>query len=180
MSDSPAAAAGIVSGDIIRAINGTPLRATQDRDVFAFTKMVRELPPQSVVELEILRKGEDKVVLATLGIRPRSAQDAKEFTDETFGLVVREITQDVRILLNLSEDVTGVIVRRVISGSPAHLAKIRPGVIIMGFGDQKVTTLDDYEQAVALEKERKPNEIAVFARVGTATGFFRLQPRWEN
>jgi hypothetical protein len=50
----------------------------------------------------------------------------------------------------------------------------------MGFGDHAVTNLDDYEQAVEKEKERKPSEISVFARVGTATGFFRLQPRWGN
>jgi serine protease Do len=178
--DSPAAGADIIPGDIIRAINGTPLRATQDRDVFAFTKMIRDSEPNAVVELQVLRNGEAQNISVTLGLRPRSARDAEEFTDETFGLVVREITRDVRILLNISEDVTGVIVRRVISGSPAHLAKIRPGVIIMGFGDHAVTNLDDYEQAVEKEKERKPDEISVFARVGTATGFFRLQPRWEN
>lgn len=180
VTDSPAHAAGLEAGDIIRAINGTPIRATQDRDVFAFTKMIRESEPRSVVELGILRDGQEQVLPATLGLRPRSAQDAEEFSDETFGLVVREITQDVRILLNLSEDMDGVIVRRVVSGSPAHLAKIRPGVIIMGFGDQKVATLEDFKQAVALEKERKAKEIAVFARVGTTTGFFRLQPRWED
>ncbi len=178
--DSPAAEVEMMPGDIIRAINGAPLRATQDRDVFAFTKMVRESEPNSVIELEVLRNGEAKKIQVTLGLRPRSARDAEEFTDETFGLVVREITRDVRILLNIGEDVTGVIVRRVISGSPAHLAKIRPGVIIMGFGEQPVTNLDDFEQAVAKEKERKAAEISLFARVGTATGFFRLQPRWEN
>lgn len=178
--DSPAATAEIIPGDIIRAINGVPLRATQDRDVFSFTKMIRDSEPNSVLNLQMLRDGKEQEIAVTLGLRPRSARDAEEFTDETFGLVVREITRDVRILLNISEDVTGVIVRRVISGSPAHLAKIRPGVIVMGFGEHVVTNLDDYEQAVEKEKERKPSEISVFARVGTATGFFRLQPRWGN
>ena len=92
--------------------------------------------------------------------------------------MVREITRDLRIILNLSEDVTGVIVRRVISGSPAHLAKIKPGVIIMAVGDHTVTSLGDFEEAVEMEKERKAAEVSVFARVGTATGFFRLRPRW--
>jgi serine protease Do len=36
---SPVAQAGIQSGDIIKAFNGMPQRATQDRDVLAFTQL---------------------------------------------------------------------------------------------------------------------------------------------
>jgi len=176
--DSPAAEAGLAPGDIILRFDGIPVRATIDRDVFVFTKMVRESEPNKVVELGLLRDGAEKTIHATLGLRPRSALDAEEYTDETFGLVVREITRDLRILLNLGEDVSGVIVRRVISGGPAHLARIQPGVIIMTLGDYPVTGLDDFEEAVEKVKARKPSEVSVFARVGTATGFFRLRPRW--
>lgn len=175
---SPAASAEIKPGDIIRSLNGTPLYATQDKDIFSFTKIIRESEPNSVVKLKLLRDGKEISLPITLGERPRSARDAEEFTDEIFGLVVREITRDLRILLNLNEEVSGVIVRRVISGSPAHLAKIRAGVIIMAFGDHTVLGLDDFEKAVKKEKESKAEEVSVFARIGTATGFFRIRPRW--
>ena len=39
-----------------------------------------------------------------LGTRPTSARDAVEYEDKRFGLTVREITTDIRIALNLSED----------------------------------------------------------------------------
>ena len=178
MPDSPAARAGLVPGDIIRSVDGAPVRALLDREVYAFTKMIRESKPQTIIELGILREGAEILLQATLGQRPRSARDAEEVTDETLGLVVREITRDVRILLNLGEEVEGVIVRRIISGSPAHVAGMRPGIIIMGLGDQPVIGLDDFETAVARLQESRPTEVSVFARIGAQTGFFRLMPRW--
>ncbi len=176
--DSPAARAGLTPGDIIRYFNDTPVYAIHDREVFSFTTMIRESEPHSTVTLGILRNGEEETVSATLGVRPRTARDAEEFTDETFGLVVREITRDLRILLNIGDEVDGVIVGRVISGSPAHLAGIRPGVIIMALGDYTVADLDDFESAVNQLEESKPNEVTAFARVGATTGFFRMRPRW--
>lgn len=176
--DSPAAEAGLVPGDIIRTFDGHPIRAIHDREVMTFTRLVRETEPHKVVEIEYLRDGTADTTLATLGVRPRTVHDAEEYTAEAIGLVVREITRDLRILLNLDEEVSGVIVRRVISGSPAHLARMQPGVIIMSFGDYPVSNLEDFARALRHVEEEQPAEISVFARVGPATGFFRLRPRW--
>lgn len=176
--DSPAAEAGLRPGDIIRVFDGHPIRALQDRDVLAFTQLVREKAPHAAVEMEILRDGAPETVQVTLGVRPRTARDAEEYTDDTLGLIVREITRDLRILLNLGEDVQGVIVRRVVSGSPAHVARIQPGVIIMSLGNIPVANLEAFELGMNTIRETKPQEISIFARVGPTTGFFRVKPRW--
>lgn len=178
LSDSPAAAVGLLPGDIIRAFDGQPIRALQDRDVITFTQLVREKKPHSVIEMEILRNGETKTVLVTLGARPRSTQEADEYVDETFGMIVRELTRDIKIMLNLGDDVQGVIVRQVVSGSPAHAARIQPGVIIMSLNSMAITNLEDYQKALEAICQNKPQEVSVFARVGPATGFFRVRPRW--
>jgi serine protease Do len=175
---SPADAAGFKSGDIITSFDGTPIRARQDRDVLDFTKLVRETGAAKNVDVEILRDGQPETINLDLGIRPRSSQDADEYEDETFGLTVRELTTDVRIRLNLPENVEGVIVRSVKSGGVAQLGKMMPGAIIMGFGDHPVRTIEDFKEAVEKVLAEKPDEVAVFARVGPATGFFRLEPRW--
>ncbi len=177
---SPAAAAGLQMGDVITRFDGVPVKAKQDREVLGFTKLVRDVGAGKTVPVTVLRDGEPVELTVTLAERPKSARDAGEFEDEVFGLTVREITTDVRILLNLSEDVQGVIVRRVKSGSWASLAEIIPGTIILNFGGHPVTNLDDYKAAVEKLKTEKPDEIAVFCRVGARTGFFRIQPRWEN
>lgn len=178
MPGSSAEAAGFQPGDIIRVFDGQPIQATLDRDVLDFTQLIRGKQPGAAVTVELLRGGAPLTLQVTLGVRPRSAQEAGEYTDETLGLVVREITQDLRTVLNLGEDVQGVIVRRVISGSPAHVARMQPGVIVMSIDNTPVTSVEDYEKGSDAIRAAKPAEVSIFARAGAATGFFRVRPRW--
>lgn len=177
---SPAAEAGLRPGDIITRFAGKPIRARQDRDVLGFTKLVRDTGPGKSVEIEFLRDKTPSTLSVTLGVRPRTAEDAAQFEDKIFGLTVRDLTTDVRIALNLGEDLQGVIVRRVKSGSPAQIAKVMPGVIIMAIGDMPVRNVEDYRAALDALAAQKPAEISIFARAGSATGFFRISPRWDN
>ncbi len=177
---SPAVAAGLQRGDVIVTVDGTPIRAKQNREVLGFTKLVRESGVGNTVTMKLLRDGQPMEISATLVELPKSARDAGEFEDEVFGLTVREITTDLRIMLNLPDDVQGVIVRRVRSGSPAHVARIRPGLIILRLGGYPVTNLDDFKDTVAKVAEEKPAEVTVFCRSRSTTGFFRMEPRWST
>lgn len=178
--DSPAANAGMLPGDIIRRFDGQPIRAIQDRDVLSFTQLVKEKAPDTEVEVELLRGGESIELTTTLGSRPRAAQDADEYMDEQLGMVVREITRDLRILMNLGEEVQGVIVRRVVSGSPAQAARLQPGMIILSMNSATITNLEDYQEASEFFEGSKPDEITLFIRAGAQTGFLRLRPRWNH
>lgn len=180
ISGSPADRFGLRAGDVIVNFNGTPVAAKQDSDVLNFTKLVRGSPVDEPLPLRLYRDGVATDLELTLTTRPKSRQDAKEFEDKVFGLTVQEITQDVRIMLNLAEDVQGVIVRRVRQGSSANLARLRPGFIILSFGEHRIDGVAGFEAAVAELTEEEPAEITVFCRIGASTAFFRIQPRWEN
>lgn len=177
---SPAAAAGLQRGDVIVRFNDQPVRPKHDREIFAFTKLIRETTIGETVKMEVLRDGQPVVLDVTLAAQPTAARDALEFEDKIFGLTVRELTTDVRILLSLPEDVQGVIVRRVESGSWAALASIRPGTIILAIDGRPIGGIEDFKQAVERVAEEKPREVAIFARVGPVTGFYRLEPRWAD
>jgi serine protease Do len=177
---SPAAEAGLRPGDIVTRFAGKPIRARQDRDVLGFTKLVRDTGPGKTVEIEFLRDKVPNTLQVTLGVRPRTAEDAAQYEDKVFGLTVRDLTTDVRIAMNLGEELQGVIVRRVKSGSPAQIAKVMPGVIILAIGDMPVRSVEDYRAALERLAAQKPAEISIFARAGSATGFFRISPRWDN
>ncbi len=179
VSGSPGEKAGIQRGDVIVSFNGMPVRARLNREVLGFTKLVRETGVGATVPIKLLRDKQPIEVRVTLIERPKPAREAEEFEDKIFGLTVRELTTDIRILLNLTDDVKGVIVRRVKSGSSAELAGLRPGVLIMTFGGIPVENLAKFEEAVKTIAAQKPGEAALFCRVGPRTGFFRLQPRWD-
>lgn len=180
VANTPADEAGLEEGDVIVEFNGVPLHAKLNREVVGFTKLVREAGIGNTVPVTFFRQGEIMERNATLAARPKPARDAGEFEDKVFGLTVREITTDVRLILNLSEEVNGVIVRRVKSGSVADLAGMRAGLIIMNIGNFPVATTDDFKVAVENIVEAKPEEVSAFCRAGSATGFFRLEPRWEH
>lgn len=178
MDGSPAAAAGLKRGDIIRSVNGTTLTAKQNREVLGFTRLIREVGAGNDVTFKVLRGGESIELTAKLVERPRSASEAREHEDEIFGLTVRELTTDMRIRLNVAADVSGVLVWRVRSGSWANIAGIRPGTLILNVGDYETPNIESFKEAVTKTAEAKPAEVPVFCLVNQTTSFYRMQPRW--
>jgi serine protease Do len=178
IAGSPADRAGLRMGDVITSFNGRTMTAKQDPDVLNFTKLVRESPLNEPLPLTLIRGGETMDIRLTLLPRPKSGREAQEIEDETFGLTIRELTTDVRIALSLPEEVEGVIVRRVRSGSPAALGGLRPGFVILSVGGRPVGSLAAFTAAVEAEKQTRNSEVSFFCRVGANTAFFRIQPRW--
>src|ERR1700744_4008761 len=73
--DSPAAKAGIESGDVITAVNGENVK-----DARELARTIGGLAPGNSVKLNVLHKGQDKVVNLTLGQLPNTIE-AKADTD---------------------------------------------------------------------------------------------------
>ncbi len=65
-SGSPAAKAGIKSGDVITAVNGTPVKDARD-----LARTIGMLAPDSAVKLDIVRQGEQQTVSLTLAQMPK-------------------------------------------------------------------------------------------------------------
>ncbi|SMY08117.1 Do family serine endopeptidase [Flavimaricola marinus] len=65
--DSPAASAGLQTGDIILQLNGTDLEDTQ-----ALQRAVADVDPETEVQVTLLRKGRELTLDVTLGTLPTS------------------------------------------------------------------------------------------------------------
>ena len=75
-ANGPAAKAGIQSGDVITAVNGEPVK-----DASELARTIGGLAPGNAVKLNVLQKGQDKVVNLTLGQLPNTIE-AKADTDK--------------------------------------------------------------------------------------------------
>jgi len=143
VQDSPAAAAGILSGDIIIEFDRKKVDSPQE-----LQKVVASTPPGRAVPLKVWRDKAEKVLEIKIGETPddnvalRSTNKGKSL----LGLDVRPITPELARQLNLRNP-EGVIVFQVEEDSAASEAGVQRGDVIREVNRQRVRSLQDFEKA---------------------------------
>jgi serine protease Do len=130
---SPAASAGLKSGDVIEKLNGNPIE-----DGGTLQLDVAQMTPGTHVQLGILRNGSSQTVTITLGEYNKSAEQVASngtagegSNGGKLGLGMADLTPDVRQQLNLPDSVKGAAIQSVRPGSPAEEAGLQPGDVIV-------------------------------------------------
>lgn len=171
-ADSPAAAAGIESGDVILTFDGREIT-----DSSSLPPVVGQVRPGTEVEVELIRENERKTITVEVGeLERESAASGSESNDAepkesgtALNLVARELTASERNDLGLGD--RGLLVERVAAG-PAAQAGIRPGDILLRIGRQELTSAEDLKDAV--EELPRGQPIAMQIRRGDGTLFVSL------
>ena len=154
MADSPAQKAGLQREDLILQVNDTQVDNTgQLRNTIA------TLGAGTEVALTILRDGEEKEIILTLGERPdkEQLQAGKMETEEGLlqGLSVSPLTPLTRQQFNIPDTVTeGVVVTGVERGSAAQRYGLRPGDVILEVNRQSVDSVEAFQEAYSQSDER--------------------------
>ncbi len=150
----PAEEAGIRNGDVIRKLNGQ-----QIGDSGLFTAMVTNLNPGAEVTLDILRDGQPLIIKAILGERPsdlgvrvRGPGSVQEGTLR--GIMVQDLTPQIREQLGLTPRVTGVVINEIDPNSPAAQQGIQSGDVVESINRQPVRSTADFSRLAAQAKEQ--------------------------
>jgi serine protease Do len=161
-ADSPAAKAGIESGDVITAVNGT-----QVKDANALAREIGMMAPDTSVKLDILHDGEAKTLTVTLGQMPNEHQAKAETEPATSNVPY------LGLMLAPANDVAGsggkgVVVTGVDPNGPAAELGVRTGNVILDVGGKAVANSVDVRKAlIAAKKQGKHN---VLMRMQTDKG----------
>ncbi len=159
LPDSPAEAAGLESGDVILALDGRAVTASDK-----LPAMVGALEPGREVDLRVLRNGERRTVEVTIGelpqIKDSQRTPAGGASSERIGLEVEAPTEAQRKAAGVESG--GVRVSSVKPGSAAWDAGIRSGDIIVRFGNQPVDGVDGFIER--LEAAPRGKRVAVLVR----------------
>ncbi len=135
MPNSPAADAGVLADDVITAVNGQDVTAADLPDAVAGFAV------GDTITLDLERNNETLSVDATLQARPVDSDNGLQM--RTAPLVNRPY---LGITLRASD--AGVVVDRVVAGSPAEQAGLMTGDVITAINDTPVTQPADLVTAV--------------------------------
>jgi serine protease Do len=149
--DSPAAKAGLQSGDIMLEFQGKKVEAPAD-----LQRAVGLTSPGASAKVKVWRDQGEKTVEVKIGEAPDEQREARgsgpRGGKSALGLDVRPITPEIARQLNL-RTTEGVIVARVEDGSAAEEAGIQRGDVIREVNRQKVRSMADFEKATKDAKE---------------------------
>ena len=169
-SNSPAAKAGLEPGDVIQTVNGQKIGSPRDLALTVATVM-----PGQEARFHILRDGQDRDVSVKVGEQPAEktarAKPEEPQSHGQLGLGLAPLTPDARDQLQLPTGQEGALVRSVRPGSPAEVAGLRPGDIIVGVGSQSITTATDANKAIRSALDGKDHAVALRVMRDGTTAF---------
>ena len=159
-ADSPAAKVGILSGDVITAVNGHAVKDAHD-----LARQIGSMTPGAAAKLTVWRKGEEKSFSLTLGevLKGREARAAGPDSDAAGASLPKlglSLAPAGEIAGSGSE---GVVVTEVDPDGLASEHGLKSGDVILEVGGTKVATAADVRKAVG--DAQKNGKRAVLVRV---------------
>ena len=151
--DGPANDAGMVQSDVIITFDGHEVEDVRD-----LVQTVGNTEVGKAVDVVVVRDGEKVTLSVTLGLRddaklakagdaPTTENVPKDF--EQFGMTLSNLTDEIREGLGLQKDAEGLVVVSVLETSEAFKKGLRSGDLITEAGQEKITSIAEFEGQVA-------------------------------
>jgi serine protease Do len=160
---SPAAKAGLKSGDIITAINDKPVKEGR-----VLQTIVSGLPLNKAVPVQVVRDGKTQTLEVTIKEQPaefgtqeeraprsRPKEDKEPVGLDKVGLEVTDLTAEKADELGFKKNARGAVITAVDPGSPAAEAGLRKGMLITKVNKKAVNSAAAVKEAMkkaALDK----------------------------
>lgn len=144
--DSPAAKAGVRDGDVIQSVGDHKINNPGE-----LARTVADIKPGDSAKLAILRDGRDTPVTVTIASLPDDKATAQQDTApsaEQIGVALAPLSSEARGQLNLAEGVKGAVIADIKPNSPAQLAGLREGDVLVGVGTNAVGSPEDAVKAI--------------------------------
>jgi serine protease Do len=168
-ADSPAAKAGIESGDVITAVNGASVK-----DAHALARDIGMMAPNTSIKLDILRNGEAKTLTVTLGQMPNDQEANAESESAT-----PSSNSYLGLMLAPANDVAGsggkgVVVTGVDPNGPAAEQGFQSGDVILDVGGKTVADAGDVRRVLIEAKDHGKHDVLMRVKTGDGVRFVAM------
>jgi Do/DeqQ family serine protease len=141
--DSPAARAGIKTGDLIASVDGTPVD-----DPNAFDYRFATKPLGGTARFGLIRQGKNVIVDVVLQSLPDTPRDEREIRGHSpfLGATVANLSPALADELRLDPQTEGVVITAVADGSTAKSIGFQKGDIVVSVNNQNIGKPADLER----------------------------------
>lgn len=161
--NTPAAHADLQPGDVIRSVNGQDIK-----DPSALATTIAGIKPGADAHVDVIRDGHDENVDVRIAEMPSEQQVAQQQgggqqhqREQRLGLALGSVSPDVASQLDLPNGTQGAVVTQVKPGSPAEVAGIEPGDVIVGVGSHAVHNPREAAGAIGQALQHDANALAL-------------------
>jgi len=176
--DSPASKGGLKTGDVIAQLNGQKIVNGS-----ALQVAVSEMAPGTKITLGVLRDGKSTTLDLTVGQFHGNMEVAENGSEGgqpsgKIGIEVSNLTEEARQQFNVPEQVHGVVVQNVRSGSPADDAGLQPGDVILEVNRKPAESASQFASAVRQDKDGKELLMLVWSKGNSS--YRTIHPDQDN
>jgi serine protease Do len=171
-ANGPAAKAGIQSGDVITGVNGEPVK-----DAKELARTIGGLAPGNAVKLNVLHKGQEKVINLTLGQLPNTVE-AKANVDEDKGGATKKGVDVPKLGMTVAPANSvagagkeGVVITEVDPKSAAAERGFKEGDVILEVGGKSVATAGEVREAIDAARTDNKNSVLMRVKSGGSSRF---------
>jgi serine protease Do len=175
-ANGPAAKAGIESGDVITAVNGAPVK-----DARELARTIGGFAPGNSVKLNVLHRGQDKVISLTLGQLPNTVEAKADNEDNSDRGSTSKGTDVPSLGLTLAPARSvagagkdGVVVTDVDPKSAAAERGFKEGDVILEVAGKNVASAGEISEAVNAARGDNKNSVLIRVRSGGSSRFVAI------
>jgi serine protease Do len=171
-ANGPAAKAGIQSGDVITGVNGAPVK-----DAKELARTIGGLAPGAAVKLNVLQKGQDKVIALTLGQLPNTTEAKADIDrDDKGGASKGTGVPKLGLTVAPANSVAGagregVVVTEVDPKSAAAERGFKEGDVILEVAGKSVATAGEVREAIDAARTENKNSVLMRVKSGGSSRF---------